>query len=147
MTSDATPRPAGGSPRLTSIVIFVHDLEESTAFYRDLLLMELATRSTSAALLANAGGDQVYLRAIGARGEHPFGSVGTQYAIWTAADQRDLERCEQLLKERSAHVATTTASGLTLVEGRDPNGLAFMVTHPGPDQAARDEIMARVYAW
>jgi catechol 2,3-dioxygenase-like lactoylglutathione lyase family enzyme len=138
---------AGHGPRLTSVVIFVHDLDESARFYCELLRMEVAVRQTSAVLLTGADGAQVYVRAIGAHGEHPMGAVGIQYAIWTAHDADDLLRCENFLKDRSAHVATDTGEGFTLVEGRDPNGLPVMVSYPGPDRTARREIMTRIYAW
>ena len=67
--------------------------------------------------------------------------------IWTAANDADLRRCEQFLKDRSAHVRTDTADGFTLVEGRDPNSVPFVMTYPGPDRAVRHEIMARIYSW
>jgi hypothetical protein len=52
-----------------------------------------------------------------------------------------------VLKGRSAHVSTWAADGFHLVEGRDPSGVPLMVAYPGPDEAARHEIMSRIYAW
>ncbi len=148
--ADASPSgreaPAGG-PRLSSVVVFVHDLEESARFYGDLLRMEVTARRSSAVLLSGSGGSQVYLRSIGPKGEHPMGAVGIQYTIWAADGPDDLRRCERFLKDRSAHVATDSGDGYTVVEGRDPNGLTVMVDYPGPDRTSRREIMTRVYAW
>jgi hypothetical protein len=109
--------------------------------------MEVTVRGNSAALLVGADESQLYLRAVGPDALHALGSVGVQYVIWTAADDEDLRRCEQFLRERSAHVNTWTADGFTLVEGRDPSGVPVMVTYPGPDQAVRHEIISRIYAW
>ena len=133
--------------RLASAVMFVADLEVSVAFYRELLGMEATIRSDSAALLVSADGFQLYLRAMSRNAQHALGSIGVQYVIWTAANDEDLRRCERFLNARSAHVRTHAADGFTLVEGRDPNGVPFVITYPGPDQAARHEIMSRIYAW
>ncbi|AEW97895.1 MULTISPECIES: VOC family protein [Streptomycetaceae] len=133
--------------RLASVVLFVHDLEESAGFYSGLLGLRTTARETSAALLTGAEGSQVYLREIGPHGEHPMGAVGIQYAIWTARDPDDLRRCEDFLKDRGAYLTTESGDGFTLVEGRDPNGVPVLVSYPGPDRAARREIMTRIYAW
>ena len=52
--------------RLSTVVIFVHDLDRSVDFYTDILGLEVADRSTTAALLSNAAGTQLVLRAMGA---------------------------------------------------------------------------------
>ncbi len=139
--------PAVGSARLTSAVMFVNDLELSVTFYREILGMEVTIRSVSAALLVSADAFQLYLREMGHNPQHALGSIGVQYVIWTAAGDEDLRRCERFLKDRSAHVCTTAGDGFTLVEGRDPSGMPFVITYPGPDQAVRHEIMSRIYVW
>ena len=134
------------SARLASAVMFVRELERSTSFYRELLGMEVTVRSDSAVLLVGAG-SQLYLRERGPGAEHALGSVGVQYVIWTAVDEADLLRCERFLEERSAYVQSHAVDGFTLVEGRDPSGLPVMVTYPGPDEAVRHQISARLYSW
>ncbi|MFF3563832.1 VOC family protein [Streptomyces sp. NPDC002574] len=147
-----TPAPTGGQdpaderPRLSALVIYVRDLDQSAAFYGDLLRMEIATRDTTALLLTDAGGSMVVLRAM-PRGEHSLGGVGVQATVWTARDPEDLSRCEHLLRERDAHVETTTVDGRTVVEGRDPNGLTVMVAHPRLEPVVAQLIMNRAYAW
>ena len=143
----AVPVRAGRGARLASAVMFVSELELSVAFYRQVLGMEVTVGRNSAALLVNAEGFQLYLRETSKRAQHALGGIGVQYVIWTAADIEDLRRCEQFLKDQSAHVGTHSADGFTLVEGRDPNGVPFVITYPGPDQAVRHEIMSRFYAW
>lgn len=133
--------------QLASVVMFVRDLDVSVDFYRELLGMEVTVRSTTAALLVSADNLQVYLRAMGSDASRALGTVGIQYVIWTAADEQDLRRCEQFLKDAKAHVHTRTGDGFTLVEGSDPSGVPVMVAYPGPDLAVRRKIMTRIYAW
>ncbi len=133
--------------RLSSAVLSVDDLEASEAFYRTLLKMTTTVRTTSAALLANEGGYQLYLRELGPRAAHGLRGIGIPVVIWTATDGDDLSRCERFLREHSRHVDTVQGDGFALVEGRDPSGLPVVLTYPGPDQLARDQVIPRVYEW
>jgi catechol 2,3-dioxygenase-like lactoylglutathione lyase family enzyme len=133
--------------RLDSAVMFVHELDRSVSFYLDVLGLQVADRSSTAALLLSSQGSQLILRAMGTRAAHALGSVGIQYVIWTAAGQDDLSRCEQALKARSAHTETRTCEEVTAVEGRDPDGLTVIVTYPGPDQVPLHELPVRIYGW
>jgi catechol 2,3-dioxygenase-like lactoylglutathione lyase family enzyme len=133
--------------RIDSVVIFVHDLDRSVGFYQDVLALEVADRSPTAALLTTAGGTQLILRAVGRDAAHPLGGVGVQYVIWTAAGRADLDRCEQVLKRRSAHLDTRASEQATAVEGRDPDDIVVMIIYPGPDQAPLHKLPARIYGW
>ncbi|MEV6008079.1 VOC family protein [Streptomyces sp. NPDC051976] len=147
MGSEPARGPDRGS-RLASVVTFVRDLDQSVEFYRELLGMRVTVRTSTAALLVGSDETQLYVRAIGPGGEHPLGAVGVQYVIWTADSIEDLHRCERALKERSAHTTTREmADGYTMVEGRDPDDLPLVIAYPGPQVAARSEIMPRIYAW
>jgi hypothetical protein len=73
--------------------------------------------------------------------------VGVQYVVWTAAGEEDLARCERALDDRGAHRGTRSDGGLRVVEGRDPDDIVLMVTHPGPDQLPLRELPVRIYAW
>ena len=97
--------------RLGSAVMFVQDLDRSVSFYTEVLGLEVADRSPTAALLASRGGSQLILRAMGSGAVHALGGVGVQYVVWTAADEADLERCERVLKKLSAY-RETRAGGL-----------------------------------
>jgi catechol 2,3-dioxygenase-like lactoylglutathione lyase family enzyme len=134
-------------PRLSTAVMFVHDLDASVNFYCGLLSMDVTVREHSAALLVNASSVQLYLREMGSRSPHALGSIGVQYVIWTASDEEDLHRCERFLVERGTRVVRQTVDGISFVEGKDPSGVPVVVTYPGPDQAARHVIMQRVYSW
>ncbi|MHA6764958.1 VOC family protein [Streptacidiphilus sp. PAMC 29251] len=140
-----TPAPDG--MRLASVVLNVFDLERSTDFYTGLLGLRVTLAEPTAALLVGADGSELYLRSLGPRAPHLPSGVGVHCAIWTAASEVELRRCEQFLKDRDAHTVTERADGFVWVEGRDPNGVPVVITHPGPDQAARKDIISRVYAW
>ena len=51
--------------RVGSVVMFVQDLDRSVAFYTDVLALEVADGSPTAALLSSAGGANLILRAMG----------------------------------------------------------------------------------
>jgi catechol 2,3-dioxygenase-like lactoylglutathione lyase family enzyme len=133
--------------RLGSAVLFVQDLERSVSFYTEVLALEEADHSTTAALLASADGTQLILRAMGSGAAHPLGSVGVQYVVWTAAGPADLDRAERALKGRSAHQGSRSSAGVRVVEGRDPDDLPVLIAYPGPDQVPLHELPVRIYGW
>jgi catechol 2,3-dioxygenase-like lactoylglutathione lyase family enzyme len=133
--------------RLGSVVVFVQDLHRSVRFYNDVLELDVVDRSPTAALLRSSGGAQLVLRAMGQNAAHALGSVGVQYVIWTAAGKEDLDRCERVLKKRSAHRQTHTITAVTVVEGYDPDDITVMIAYPGPDEAPQHQLSARMYGW
>jgi len=133
--------------QLGSAVMFVQDLDRSVSFYTELLALEVADRSPTAALLISAAGSQLILRAMGPHANRALGSVGVQYVVWTAADKEDLDRCEQALRGRAAHRETRGHDGVTVVEGRDPDDVRMIITYPGPDQVPLNKIPTRIYGW
>ncbi len=133
--------------RLDSVVMFVHDLDRSVSFYSDVLGLHVADRTGTAALLIGGKRSQLILRAMGRGAEHALGGVGVQYVIWTAHDADDLARCEHELKKRSAWRDTRVTEKVTAVEGRDPDDIVVMMTHPGPDEVPLTELPVRIYGW
>jgi catechol 2,3-dioxygenase-like lactoylglutathione lyase family enzyme len=133
--------------RLSSVVIFVHNLDRSVDFYTDILGLEVVDHSTTAALLNNAVGTQLVLREMGPGVSRPLGAVGVQYVVWTVAGKEDLDRCEQALRGRAAHRETRSHDGVTVVEGRDPDDVRMVVTYPGPDKVPLHQIPTRIYGW
>ena len=133
--------------RLSSVVVFVQDLDRSVSFYTDVLALEVADRSPTAALLISPEGSQLILRAMGSKAAHALGSVGVQYVIWTADGQEDLDRCEGVLRARSAYREARSSGEVVVVEGRDPDDIVVMITYPGPDQAPLHELPVRIYGW
>jgi len=133
--------------RLGSVVLFVRDLDRSVDFYADLLVLEVADRNSTAALLNNADGATMILRAMGHHSPHPLGSVGIHYVVWAAAGEEDLARAERVLAARGAHRETRSHDGVSLVEGRDPDDIPVMICYPGPDQRPLRKLPARIYGW
>ena len=133
--------------RLGSVVMFVQDLDRSVAFYADVLALEVADRTPTAALLHSAGGTGLILRAMGSAAPHPLGSVCVQYVVWTAAGEEDLARCERAMAGRGAHRDTRRNGGVTVVEGRDPDDMVLMIAYPGPDQVPLHKLPVRIYRW
>ncbi len=127
--------------------MFVQDLDRSVRFYREVLALEVADHSSTAALLTSGSGSQLILRAMGSGAVHSLGGVGVQYVIWTAADEKDLDRCERVLKELAAHTETRVGGPAKAVEGRDPDNIVVMIIYPGPDQVPLHELPVRIYGW
>ncbi|WP_457949956.1 VOC family protein [Pseudarthrobacter sp. alpha12b] len=132
---------------MASAVMFVSDLDRSVAFYQEFLGWNVTIHDESAALLVGPVGYQLYLRSMGEKAQHPLGSIGIQYLIWTARDDADLDRCEQMLRKHSSQVTRRTVEGFSLVEGQGPDSVPVMVAYPGPAQAPRHEILQRIYQW
>jgi len=147
--TDREPAGAQERPRLrlASAVMFVHELERSVRFYRELLALDVTVHDNTAALLVSPDGFQLYLRGMGSRAHHPLGHVGIQYLIWTADGEDDLRRCEEVLRAWSEHVTRETGDGFTLVEGRGPDDVPVLVSYPGPEAVPRREILRRFYRW
>jgi catechol 2,3-dioxygenase-like lactoylglutathione lyase family enzyme len=133
--------------RIGSVVMFVRDLARSVEFYTDVLALEVADRSPTAALLGSAGGSQLILRGMSTKGAHALGAVGVQYVIWASPSEDGLNRAERALKHRSAHRETRLLKGCAAVEGRDPDDIPVVITYPGPDQVPLHELPARIYGW
>jgi catechol 2,3-dioxygenase-like lactoylglutathione lyase family enzyme len=133
--------------RLGSAVMFVQDLDRSVSFYEDVLGLEVADRSTTAALLVSGDGAQLVLRATGATGAHALGGVGIQYVIWAADGEAGARHAEQALRARSVLVGTRASGEVTVVQGRDPDNVMVMIAHPGPDQALLAGLPAWIYGW
>jgi catechol 2,3-dioxygenase-like lactoylglutathione lyase family enzyme len=133
--------------RIDSAVMFVLDLDRSVSFYTEVLGLEVTDQSSTAALLTSPGGSHLIIRAMGAGAVHALGGVGVQYLIWTAAGEEDLDRTEQTLKDRSAHVDTRKSGPVTAVEGRDPDDIVVMVSYPGSDQEPLQKLPSRIYGW
>jgi catechol-2,3-dioxygenase len=133
--------------RLSAAVMFVRILDKSVSFYRELLDLEVVESSPTAALLGNADGWQLVLRAFGENSVHPLGALGVQYLVWTTASKEDLDHRAELLRRLSAYRETRTGAGATVVEGKDPDDLVVLLMYAGPDHAPLRELPARIYAW
>lgn len=132
------------SVRLAAAVVFVSDLARSLSFYQLLLRYPITVRDADAALLTGPNGSQLYLRQAGDRSMRRDG-FGVQWVAWTAGDAHDLDRCSEVLEERGAYVGRETSEGITLLEGRDPDGLPVIIVYPGAEHAPRHVIHDRIH--
>jgi len=135
----------GARARLASVVMFVSNLERSVKFYTELLALQVTLRNDSVALLVGPDGSQLYLRTIGDKATHALSSIGPQYVLWTATSDVDLDACEAILRSKSSQVTMTDEGGFRLLEGRDPDDVPVIMTFPGPDETAREQIVQRIY--
>lgn len=133
--------------RLGSVVTFVQQLDRSVAFYTELLGLVVADRDATAALLMSAGGSQLILRQMGGNVTRPLGGVGVQYVVWTMAGPDELDRCEQVLRQRRAYRDRRAFEGTAAVEGRDPDDIVVIMTYPGPDEIREHRLPLRIYGW
>ncbi len=134
--------------RLSAAVMFVRNLDKSLSFYRELLGLEIADQSSTAALLVSADGWQLVLRAFGENAPHSLGTIGVQYLLWTTASKADLDACEAVLRRLSAYRETRSAGqDVSLVEGRDPDDLVVMLVYAADGKPPLQELPARIYAW
>jgi catechol-2,3-dioxygenase len=133
--------------RLSAAVMFVSSLERSVRFYTEILELPVVDRSPTAALLGQAGGPQLVLRAFGENASHPLGSLGVQYLVWSTDSRPDLDRRTDLLRRRSALKETRENGDVVTVEGRDPDDQVLMLAYLPPGQSGMRSLPARVYAW
>jgi catechol 2,3-dioxygenase-like lactoylglutathione lyase family enzyme len=132
--------------KLSAAVMHVRELQRSTDFYREILLLDVEVTSGEATLLTAPNGDHLVLRALpGAN--RAFGSVGLQFVVWTARDDDDLDRCERELKARDAFVSVSIEQGARVVEGRDPDGIPIVVVYPPRPGIGMTAVPARTYAY
>jgi catechol 2,3-dioxygenase-like lactoylglutathione lyase family enzyme len=133
--------------RLSGAIMFVRNLDRSVTFYRELLGLQVADRSPTAALLLNDDGSQLVLRSFGQNATHALGSIGPQYLTWTTASKDELDQLAETLRRHSAYRETRTDGEITVVEGRDPDDVTVMLVYSGPAMAPMRRLPARIYAW
>jgi len=134
--------------RLTGAVVFVRNLHKSVDFYQDLLGLEVLDTSSTAALLSSGDGTYLVLRATGPDASRPLGALGVQYVVWAMRSREDLDRCEQMLRRRSAYRETRIiGGGVTSVEGHDPDDLVLLLTYADAGSPGPRQLPSRVYAW
>ena len=124
---------------------FVAELDRSVNFYRDLVSCEETIRSGEAALLLAPGGFQLYLIERGEREEHYSAGLGHHLLMWATDTAEGLKYFEETLKEMGRYTETRTSGGITVVEGRDPDGIRVIVAHPDPSEKSRTVLDSHLY--
>jgi catechol-2,3-dioxygenase len=136
--------------RLNHAVLYVRNVADSVAFYRDVLgfqvLTEIGDGPISAAFLRADGSTNDHdlgLFEIGAgAGSSPAGrsTVGLYHLAWEVDTLRDLEQLAGKLADTGALVGASDHSTTKSLYGHDPDGLEFEIAWIVPadrlDQAA-----------
>ena len=133
--------------RMSAAVMFVRNLARSERFYTEVLGLPVVDRSPTAALLGQAGGPQLVLRAFGENAAHALGSLGVQYLVWSTDSRAELDRMAGLLRQRSALKDTHEKDDGASVEGRDPDDLVIMLVYAPAGHSGIHSLPARIYAW
>lgn len=138
--------------RLNHAVLYVRNLAESVAFYRDVLGFGYID-----------GGDAyrgaAFLRAPGSANDHDLGlfeigadaadsgagrtSVGLYHLAWEVDTLGDLERVAARLTEAGALVGSSDHGTTKSLYAKDPNGLEFEVVWIIPRELLTDEDRAK----
>ena len=123
--------------RLNHAVLYVRDLEESVAFYRDVLgfrRVEMTPDGFAGAAFLQApdstNDHDLGLFEVGpAAGPSPAGrsAVGLYHLAWEVDTLAELERIEGLLRAEGALVGASDHGTTKALYGRDPNGIEFEV--------------------
>lgn len=126
-------------------MLFVSSLAGSVAFYTRLMGCSVGITSDDAVLLIAPGGFQLYLVQVGDRASHPTGSIGNQGITWSTETAAELREFADALRAAGAYTDTHSEGGVTFVEGRDPDDLRVIVTHPSPGEVPRTLVAARLF--
>ena len=117
------------------VVINVADLDRSIDFYRQVLGFTLLSQEEQLAVVSAPGNDRsqaIVLRAFGSSPLSGAGHIGLRSFIVEADSADQLERFTSELESRKLLVGRREHSEWTAVVGRDPDGVAIVVTwHPG----------------
>ena len=116
------------------VVINVAELDRSIDFYRQVLGFTLLSQEEQLAVVGASGNDRsqaIVLRAFGSSPLSGAGHIGLRSFIVEAESADQLERFASELESRKLLVSRREHSEWTAVVGRDPDGVAIVVTwHP-----------------
>src|SRR3954452_2721597 len=124
--------------RLNHAVLYVRDLTETVAFYRDVLGFERIDEMTPASFAGAA-----FMRAPGSTNDHDLGlfeigpqagpsgagrqTVGLYHLAWELDTLDELERTAGRLAEADALVGASDHGTTKSLYGKDPNGIEFEI--------------------
>jgi catechol-2,3-dioxygenase len=132
--------------RLNHAVLYVRSVEESVAFYSDVLGFRQVMGFPGAAFLQAPGSHNDHdlgLFEIGANAGAPTAgrsTVGLYHLAWEVDTLAELERIAGVLTEAGALVGASDHSSTKALYARDPNGLEFEVCWLVPADRLDEEI-------
>ncbi|MBY8860905.1 VOC family protein [Nocardia sp. CA2R105] len=131
--------------RLNHAVLFVSDVERSTAFYRDVLGFRLIGAIPGGVFLQAAGSSNDHDLGLFQTAEPPPGAsrtgrVGLYHLAWEVDTLRELERLEIVLRSADALTGAANHAVTKSLYGMDPDGIEFEVCWLVPDAAVETEL-------
>ena len=136
--------------RLNHAVLYVRDVERSTAFYRDVLGFRVATEIPGRAVFLQAEGStndhDLGLFAIGsqaAASEAGRRTVGLYHLAWEVDTLAELARVRDALVQAGALVGASDHATTKALYAHDPDGLEFEVSWLLPADLITDEVKAQ----
>lgn len=123
------------TPHLTGIFgvyLQVPDLQQSLAFYRDLLGLEVSWNDGTLALLhsRDGGGDTLVLRQT-EDARHDLHEAGVTRVLWRVSDSADLDAVEEMLTKHEMPHQRHRDDSYDGVTVHDPDGLRIVLLHMG----------------
>jgi catechol-2,3-dioxygenase len=135
--------------RLNHAVLYVRDLDETVAFYRDILgfreVMAIPARASFLQAPGSTNDHDLGLFAMGpGADDSPAGetAVGLYHLAWEVDTLGDLEDLMRRLAEAGALVGATNHGATKSLYAKDPNGIEFEVVWLVPAQRLTPEIKA-----
>jgi catechol-2,3-dioxygenase len=139
--------------RLNHAVLYVRDVERSTAFYRDVLGFRVKVEIP---------GRAVFLQAEGSTNDHDLGlfavgtdagpsqagraTVGLYHLAWEVDTLAELARVRDALVEAGALVGASDHATTKALYAQDPDGLEFEVSWLLPADLITDEVRDQAMA-
>jgi catechol 2,3-dioxygenase len=124
------------------VVTNVADLNRSIAFYREVLGFTVLSQEEQLAALSAPGSERPQVMVLRALGSSPVGGarhIGVRAFVLEVDSADQLEQITSDLESRRLLVGRRDHSEWTAVVGRDPDGVAVVVTgRPGGGRIAED---------
>ena len=117
------------------VMMNVADLDRSIDFYHEVLGFTLLSREEQLAAVSAPGSDRAQVIVLRALGSSPLGGarhIGLRASMLEVESAEQLEQIASQLDSRKLLVSRRDHGDWTAVVGRDPDGVAVVVTwHPG----------------
>ena len=122
------------------VVMNVAELNRSIDFYREVLGFTLLSQEEELAVASAAGNERAQILVLRSIGSSPLGGarhVGLRAFVLEAESSDQLERISGALDSRKLLINRREHSEWTAIVGRDPDGVAVVVTwHPEDGSSA-----------
>lgn len=139
---ESRPR-KGTEMKVSSSMMHVRDLDRSVQFYRDVFSCTTCLRTPDSALLLTPDGFQIYMHAKSAFRPVDAGVTGVLYIMWSTDTEDEFTQIAERMRVHDPSASVSTSDGLTLLDGRDPDGIRIVIAYPSPTQFPREVIAAR----